>query len=194
MKKEKYSQLVNYLFSLGFILLLIIIFLFMSYISKFVFSDNEAIKEHVISTREIFEEIGEVKRTTEILQESNNVSKKNEYDTYEIPEISPNKLNYKIIDIAHVNINDSKSFMTIQLDRKIYTFENMYYIQIKNSTELSKADPIIYLSNSDIYEGTIITSTKDITNEKTIHIINSKTKTIDEIEYKDILGKIIAEK
>ncbi len=180
----KDTPIVNYMFSLGFIFLLVIMIFSFSAISKFVFQENTAIQEHVKNTQTLLDNIDEVKRSTsenKSIEETNN-------NIYSDTFIDLDLQGYQLNDISYLNIENNKAIMTFIINSKISDYNNTYYLEIKDSSKLKPGYYVLFTNEGNINKGKIITI---IDNELTI--FDEKNKQLSKAYYNDILGRIIME-
>lgn len=174
MNKKKDEGYLNYLLTLGFILLIVIFIVSIVLISRIVFTDSTSIGEHVINTKDLLEDISDVK------QPSNN--------TLNIEDLNIVKYNdLEISDISFHNINENKSVLTVFLNNEIETNEGYYYMKIKNIENLKKgANLVYYNTNGDFIDCAFFVDF----NKENLILTKDDEKIID-IEKDKILGKFI---
>lgn len=171
---KKSQRYLNYALSIGFTMLVFLFLVLLVLISRVVLSDFSPISEHVMNTKNLLENIEEVEKVTQ-----NNYS----LESYELERLNKENsyFNVKVLDIHHRNLND-KSVLTVFFKYPIYNFNNRYYFQIENISEMKIDDLVIYENNKtgrviNIYENKII-------------IIDIDEKKIKEIDKNTILGKV----
>jgi len=180
--KTKKKLLINYLFSIGFIFLIVIFLSSIVFISRTVLSNaQEPISDHVKNTQNILEDILEVESITKSSAQnsSNYINNNNKF-------LNSNSTSLKIFDEAYINVDENKSIFTFFIDGEIVKLNNSYYKKLKNFSKLLTKDTIAYNSNE-------IGNILEIKNEK-LKVLNSNTHKIDSINSNDILGIVFLEK
>ena len=182
MKIKKNDNYVNYLLTIGFVLLIISFIVGLTAISRVVLSDSTSIGEHVITTKNLLEDIDEVKMSAQ--DDSINNSKIYTIDNNNYLEI--NNGGYNITDLSYLNINENKSIFTLMFDSEINNVGGVYYLDIKNITELKKGTVISYERENIIRLGNFV----EFNDELIIVDFYDKQKIIN-IKYSEVLGRVI---
>lgn len=176
---KKKDKLLNYTLSVGFILLIVIFLTSIISISRYVLSDGNAIQEHVVTTKNLLEDIERVEKSVETQENT------------EIQTITTSKnkkiANYEknIKQISYLNINENKSILTFTLNKEIKELNNINYIEYENQSFIEKNDVILYNVKE---KGVILTN-----NQEELKVFNFESSETEEIEFGNILGKIIYE-
>lgn len=134
-----YEKFFNYLLSLGFISLLLIILSSLLLISSMVLSNDTSIGKHVIGTRTLLEDIHEVQ---EVSLGISNSSEGVSVDFESLVEAK--KLGVGVDEVVNLNINENKSILTLVVPSEISNKDNIYYELLKNNSVLKKGDLIVY--------------------------------------------------
>lgn len=177
---KKKDKLFNYTLSVAFILLIVIFLTSIISISRYVLSDGNAIQEHVVTTKNLLEDIERVEKSVET-QENTEIKT--------VTSVSRNKKisNYdnNIIQTNYLNVNENKSILTFTLNKEIIELNGIYFTNYANKNEIEKSDIILYNVKE---QGSVLTK-----NDEKIKVFNFETSETEDIEFGNILGKIIYE-
>ena len=174
------ERLLNYAFSLGFVVIILLFLISIVLISRFVLEDASPIGEHVNTTRTLLDDIEEVERSVEISKELRS------YDNFNIEQLKCNHYEQEVSDISYLNIHDNKSIISLVFDSPINVINNSYYIKVNDANRLDVGDNIIIQKNGNIYYGQIFNI-----NDEGFKVINFENKGKMDIQFENILGKII---
>lgn len=173
-KEDKY---LNYLFTLGFILLIVIFIVSIILISRVVLSEDTQLGEHVKSTKTLLEDIIQV----------DDIKNQTYLEKSDIFKLDFSELN--VTDIAFRNVNENKSILTVFLTSEIVKENEIYYIKIKDINSLQNNNLIAYKSDGNIYIGKF----RGIEDEEHV-FIESELNLAGKIENSQILGLVIYKK
>lgn len=172
--------MINYMFTIGFILLLVILIVSMVTISRIVLSDVTPIGAHVKETKSLLDNISEVSKTAQ-----NNVENKTIVD--KIHMFEGFKYNNNITDISTLSSRNNVSFITIKLDRRVSRMENMYYVDIVSKDDLNKEDMVLYIDEEGItHVGQFVTF-----EDERVVLIDIDLEEIIKVDFDSIVGEII---
>jgi len=174
----------NYLFTLGFILAIVLFIVVLVLISRFVLSDESSISEHVKLTKDLIEDVNKVNL------ELNNKSTLEE-NSVGINFRSVFKVDSsEISDFSYYNLNENKSIFTIFIDREVFLFENKYYIKYKNSNEILKNDLVLYTDKlTKEIKLSHFVSFDDVKNDLVLYDFQSEK--LIKVSFIEVLGKVI---
>jgi len=186
MNKKNKDIYVNYLLTLGFILLIVTFLVTIISISRFVLSDSNSFTKHLKDTQNLLKNIDEVNKDKNL---SKNI---NQFDS----NININNLyklkvnNDRIIDYSDYNINQNKSIISFRINSDIKTYKNIYYIQIENKSKLKKRQIITYTidDSSNIRIGEFLEYKNQINNNNKKSDYINKTFVILDINTKKIIN------
>lgn len=186
MNKKNKDIYVNYLLTLGFILLIVTFLVTIISISRFVLSDSNSFTKHLKDTQNLLKDIDEVNKDKNL---SKNI---NQFDS----NININNLyklkvnNDRIIDYSDYNINQNKSIISFRINSDIKTYKNIYYIQIENKSKLKKRQIITYTidDSSNIRIGEFLEYKNQINNNNKKSDYINKTFVILDINTKKIIN------
>ena len=178
MGKRERDSAVNYAFSIGFIILIVVFLTSILAISRFVFLDETPIKEHLIDTKELLEKASEVEKTTEELKNSSK-------DDSPKVKGNTNLDAFNITAINYINNPKGKSFVTLTFVGHAESFDNHYYNRNFNRSNLEEEDLIVYISDT-FHIGTFVSHV----DESTVRILERKTNEIKDFNINVIEGKV----
>ena len=164
--------------SMGFIFIIILFLTSIIIISRYVLSDENALQKHVVTTRNLLDDIEKVEKQVNIQEDINiqeNIDYLNDYETINFKN--------KVSEYSYLNIGGNNSIISFKLNKKIYKIDNVLYIKYINPQEIEEGD-IIAFNLED--KGIIIDSSDDM-----ISVFNIKTQDVQTVSYGNILGKII---
>lgn len=163
----KTQNLINYFFSVGFILLIIFFLTSMIAISRIVLTqNNSSISKHIIETNELISNATKIEqkviKSQTLIFKSTNPNKN-----------SINIKDFNISQINYININSNKTIITFFLKGPINKTNRIYFKPQKN---VKKGDYILYNKNKTgiVYSISKNTTTILNKNQKIIKIENSK--------------------
>lgn len=184
-KKNENSPILNYLLSMGFIMFLIVIFVLMLLISRFVLSDVNPIGEHVKQTKDLLKDIDEVQKVAEMQINNQNVTAGQMFENsihYHLNEISAD-----ITDMSYTNVHENKSIITLFFDRRIYVLDNYtYYVEIKNIEDLHKKGIIVFENDGINQTGEFIS----YLDKENIVVVNTGNDELLKISLGNVLGVV----
>lgn len=176
MKQDE--RYLNYLFTLGFILLIVIFIVSIVLISRVVLSEETTIGEHVKSTQLLLEDINQVEKSHNdtLAQSANNFLR-----------LDLSDLN--VTGISHYTINENKSILTLMLDSPIDKIDNTYFVKIKDFSKIKNNEVLVYNFNEEIKFGRFIGL------EDNLYIFSDlNNEKIEKVDKPQILGRLIYSK
>lgn len=179
---SKQDKLITYILSLGFIILILFFLIIIIQISRFVLEDTNTIGEHVVSTKNLLENIEEVQKSVKKSEESKILNNIN------IEQIKCNNYNDKINDIYYVNMQNNRSIISLVLTKPINKLNNTYYIEVEKFNNLEIGDNLLIKDENEYYDAQIFNFKED----DIIEVINFEKSRKLEITFENIIGKILA--
>lgn len=177
MKKDE--RYLNYLFTLGFILLIVIFIVSIVLISRVVLSDQSSISEHVKSTQSLLDNINDVESLKNHTDESSSA----------VTFLRLNLAGLNVTDISYYNVNENKSILTMFLTSQIENVGDVYYMKIKNFSTIQKNEVLVYNFNDEIRYGKFL----DI--DENLYIFNEiNNDKVEKTDKSQILGRLIYDK
>lgn len=180
---KKNVMLLNYVLSIGLIILVVIFLVSLITISRFVLSDVTPLGAHVINTKSLLEGINEVERTA-LLTNSTDSSQHN--------YLQLNDIGFQVTDISYLNVNKNKSIVTMFFDSPIGSInDQVYYVEVKTVDSLIKNELLIF---EDV--NTRFGKFVSVNDDGDLVVVNVETQKVDEINPSKLVGRIfyIAEK
>lgn len=172
---KKNVRIINYLLSIGLILLVMVFIISLMTISRFVLSDVTPVGIHVLNTKNLLQDINDVEKAASI---SSNLTSKLKGDSF-------NFIGFNVTDIAYVNVNKNKSIVTMFFDREIGNIGNVYYVKIKNPDIIQKGEILIY-ENEGIQIGEFVA----ITDGKELIVNNLEDDRVEQILGINLIGSV----
>ncbi len=176
-------KLFNYTLSIGFILLIVVFIVVMIVMSRYVLSETNSISNYVFEAQTLLEDVNEVEVST---KDSNLVGV--QIDDKDLLRLKFNNYQENILDVSSINIKDNKSIISIVLDSKIETIDNIYYLKIDNLSDISKGYELVYVNEESLEFGKVFS-----VNMNKVRVLNVESKELVDLEFVDILGKVILE-
>ncbi|MFW5704374.1 MAG: hypothetical protein ACOCXG_00900 [Nanoarchaeota archaeon] len=143
-KKIPGNWFYNYGLTLLFIVVIIAFLLILVLMSRFVFSDVSPIGEHVLQTKDLLKNIDEVK--SRFTNESGG----------DFADFNLNFASIPIGTVSVVNVNENRSFFSIELPGEVKR-ENEYYYLNAEIGNLGKGDLVLFKREGELETGRIAT-------------------------------------
>lgn len=176
------EKVIRYLLTIGFTLFIFIILFIFLIVSRLVLSDTTPFGEHVITTKNLLEDIEKVEKAAsqDSLNQNYTYKQNNAFMKF-------NYIYTNITDVSYKNFNENKSVITLMLDKEILTTNTgLYYFKIENVSTLEKGEIIIY-DRAYLKIGEFL----EFENEGKIAVFaNSETKSVEKIETGEIIGRV----
>jgi len=178
------DKLLNYTLSVGFILLIVIFITSIILISRYVLADENALQQHVVSTKNLLDDIEKVEKT---------------FENAEIIEVSStnfnqkNTINYQknIIEHSYLNIKENTSIISFKLNKEIKEINNILYLEYENLNEINEDEMILYNMNQKGIILELENNENSINKTNYIIVFNFEKQDTEKINFENILGKII---
>ena len=180
--KDRDEKIMNYFFSIGFILLIALILAVFVVMSRFVLSDVNPIGAHVKETKDLLSDVSQVEAAAVKNIGEANVSI---IQGKEAQVIELNNLPAKISDISFINVNPQKTILTLFLDHNIGMEDGMYYLKIGNKSELKKNDVLVYPTFEGLENGVLVAFDDD-----GILVLRVNDNKLERIPQSEVLGKV----
>lgn len=176
MKQDE--RYLNYLFTLGFILLIVIFIVSIVLISRVVLSEKTTIGEHVKNTQLLLEDISQVEKN----YNNTFTQSPNRFLKLELSDLN-------VTDISYYTINENKSILTLILDSPIDKINNIYFIKIKDFNKVKNNEILVYNFNENIKFARFIGL------ENNLYIFSDlNNEKIEKVDKSQILGRLIYSK
>jgi len=152
MDLKKNDHYLNYLLNVFFVLLIVVFIALIVLISRVVFSGSGVLSEHVKSTQDLFENVDNFQNLTLTSNKCLSSISVQDFDLNFNSE-------FKILDSSYRNFNENKSVLTVFINSKIGFNNELYYVEIKNFSNIHKFERLVYLNegselaNSGLYIG-----------------------------------------
>lgn len=174
------QKLFNYALSIGFIVLIVVFIFSLVVISRAVLSDTNPIRDYVENTRSLLDDVSDVEVQIDDVEGV-------QIDDRDLLRLKFNNYQENILEVADLNINENKSILTVVLNSKIGVRNNVYYLIVKNSSELNKGYEVVYEDIGGNLEFGKVFSVSG----NDLKILNVDSKEILTINVNDILGKVL---
>jgi len=176
MTKTK-ENFLNYILSMGFIILIIIFLSSIVFISRYVLSNSDnVIENHVKITQIFLDDIKEVESITK----SDNLSLNSNIENIDFFKVNYNDF---IVSKPHIiNLKDNTSIFTFYINGEIGNVDNTYYKKIKNLSVIDKKDIILY-------EESRVGIVLEVKHEE-VKVLNEKNNIVEVTSFDKILGKV----
>lgn len=177
------DRLLSYTLSVGFVVLILIFLILLITISRFVFEGTNTITDHVTETKTILDNIQEVERSVDSTDSA-------KIDTIKL-DVLENNYEKDIQDVSYMNIKDKTSIISLAFNSTIgVTDTGIYYLKLENISGLEQGEKIVFKSDSQIRTGYVFTVKDDYS---LINIVNFDQKERLDINYSDVIGKVVLE-
>ena len=176
------EKVIRYLLTIGFTLFIFIILFIFLIVSRLVLSDTTPFGEHVITTKNLLEDIEKVEKAAsqDSLNQNYSYKQNNAFMKF-------NYIYVNISDISYKNFNENRSIITLILDKEILsTNTGLYYFKIENVSTLEKGEIIIY-DRAYLKIGEFLEFEEE---GKIAVFANSETKSVEKIETSEIVGRV----
>ena len=190
MVKNK-EDLFNYVLTIAFVLLILIFLVFIVQISRYVFSDVGQIKDHVVLTHDLLEDIGDVE--VAVLSKDSNLDLANDLDNVN------NNINLSLINFvsfqkdltgaAYINMNENKAVLSLVFSSEVSQIDGIYYLKIKNLSSIDKGDKILYKINE--LKSVFGVARVFVVHDNSLEVFDIQTKELISIDADKLLGKVI---
>lgn len=176
------EKVIRYLLTIGFTLFIFIILFIFLIVSRLVLSDTTPFGEHVITTKNLLDDIEKVEKAAsqDSLNQNYTYKQNNAFMKF-------NYIYVNISDISYKNFNENRSIITLILDKEILsTNTGLYYFKIENVSTLEKGEIIIY-DRAYLKIGEFLEFEEE---GKIAVFANSETKSVEKIETSEIVGRV----
>jgi len=170
------DKLLNYTLSVGFILIIVLFLTSIILISRYVLADENAFQQHVVTTKNLLDDIEKVEKSVENAEE---------VEFSQVSSIDKKKThNYEnnIVEHSYLNIKNDTSIISFKLNKNIKEVNNVLYLEYKNSSEIEANEIILYNLNQ---KGIVLSKNESVT------IFNIQKQDTEKIKFENILGKIV---